>query len=104
MCREPGHENCSFAERQVGNVTEDSELTFEYGIKAKYKQKSEEKLEPTQVSVPVADPAPGTDIPESIAVEDESKPKELGAEGVKNIYIFNGVKKIFKIENFFKIS
>ena len=68
-------------------MTEDSELTFEYGIRAKFKTKGEDKLEPTQdlvpVPVPVADPAPATDIPESIAVDEEPKPKELGAEGVR---------------------
>ena len=37
--REPGQSDNSWVERNVGNVTEDSELTFEYGIK---NQKSEQ--------------------------------------------------------------
>ncbi|KAI6654193.1 Circularly permutated Ras protein 1-like [Oopsacas minuta] len=82
--REPGQSDNSCVERNVGNVTEDSELTFEYGIRKKQKLETEPLivLEPEPTIKPEAEllvvPEP-TNVESEPTKETDPKPKELGA-------------------------
>eukprot|EP00800_Vazella_pourtalesii_P017804 TRINITY_DN557_c0_g1_i11.p1 TRINITY_DN557_c0_g1~~TRINITY_DN557_c0_g1_i11.p1 ORF type:complete len:586 (+),score=162.83 TRINITY_DN557_c0_g1_i11:382-2139(+) len=82
--REPGQSDNSWVERNVGNVTEDSELTFEYGIRKSQKLEPTptSKLEPTPTSKLEPTPEPMDLEPAAettVPTDTEPKPKELGA-------------------------
>ena len=101
VAREPGQPDSSWVERNVGNVTEDSELTFEYGIRRKQKVVPEPiiemELEPKIRSDPELEPKIGSDpelepkievTPKEIPPADtDPKPKELGATCKASLYL-----------------